>query len=146
MISTSLKMYFIFKTLSDKRSIDSQHFHFRVKVLMIFKNQQICCWLDASIAKNLNKMSTFYLIYLYLILFLINFETIVGVKLYKLDNLKKSPDFDTSSYKKSKKPSSPKATFLSELLIFDRVFYKFPFGFYNRYKPYNSTKKVSYII
>ena len=50
------------------------------------------------------------------------------------------------NFVKRRKPSSPRATLLTELFVFDRLFYYFPFGFYNHFKTYNSTSKEPYVI
>ena len=44
---------------------------------------------------------------------------------------------------KERKPTAPRASFFTETFLFDRVFYYFPFGYYSKFKTYNSTGKYA---
>lgn len=90
------------------------------------------------------KMQTSNLV-LYFLLILITFK--LGLNSESVYNLTGYNILPTKLHStKQRKPSSPRATFLTELLVFDRIFYNFPFGFYNKKSAYNSTKKESYVI
>lgn len=70
----------------------------------------------------------------------------IGVSIYYPTDYLNQP-IDTTKYKvKQRKPSAPRATLFTELLVFDRVFYNFPFGFYNKLPAYNTTEKTPYVI
>lgn len=73
-------------------------------------------------------------------------ESTVGVSVYYPTDYLNQP-IDTTKFKvKERRPSAPRATLLTELLVFDRVFYYFPFGFYNKVQTYNSAEKEPYVI